>query len=50
VNGAAGVLIVQDRRHVAILGFTVSGGRIVEIDAISDPKRLETLNFAVLAQ
>jgi len=45
VNGAAGVVIFEDGRPVTIMGFTVSVGRIVEIDSISDPNRL----MAILA-
>jgi RNA polymerase sigma factor (sigma-70 family) len=40
VNGAAGVLITVKGRPFAIMGFTVTGDRIVEIDAIADPERV----------
>jgi hypothetical protein len=30
------------------MGFTVVGGRIVEIDAITDPERLRELDLAAL--
>jgi len=40
VNGAAGVVVVEDGRPITIMGFTVSDGKIVEIDAITDPERL----------
>jgi hypothetical protein len=33
---------------VAVIGFTVSRGKIVEIDAIADPDRLGRLDLAVL--
>jgi RNA polymerase sigma-70 factor (ECF subfamily) len=33
---------------VAVLGFTVSRGKIAEIDAILDPERLPRLGLAVL--
>ena len=32
----------------AVLGFTVRGGRIVEIDILADPGRLGQLDLAVL--
>lgn len=32
----------------SVMGFTVVGGRIVEIDAITDPERLRELDLAVL--
>jgi len=43
VNGGAGALIVVRGRPFAIMGFTVRGGRIVEIDAIADPDRVERI-------
>jgi len=49
VNGAAGVVIILGDRPVAILGFTVARGKIVEIDAITDPDRLGGLDPAVYA-
>jgi RNA polymerase sigma-70 factor (ECF subfamily) len=43
VNGAAGVVIFEGGVPVTIMGFTVSAGRIVEIDSISDPNRLTAI-------
>ncbi|HEY3881736.1 MAG TPA: sigma-70 family RNA polymerase sigma factor [Trebonia sp.] len=43
VNGAAGVLVTLDGRPFSLMAFTVAGGRIVEIDAISDAGRLRQL-------
>src|SRR5215470_3802219 len=48
VNGAAGVVVTLGRQPVAVIGFTVSRGKIVEIDAILDPERLLRLNLAAL--
>ncbi|MFG1639143.1 sigma-70 family RNA polymerase sigma factor [Amycolatopsis sp. NPDC049252] len=48
VNGAAGVVSTRDGRPFSVLGFTVSGGRIVEIDILADPARLDRLDLAVL--
>jgi RNA polymerase sigma-70 factor (ECF subfamily) len=48
VNGAAGVVVTAGEQPVAIMGFTVSRGKIVEIDAIADPERLGRLDLAVL--
>lgn len=48
VNGAAGVVITLGGRPVSVMGFTVSGGKIVEIDAINDPERLRQLDLSVL--
>jgi len=48
VNGAAGAVVVPRGEPFSVLGFAVVGGRIVEIDAITDPKRLRALDLAVL--
>jgi len=48
VNGAPGVIITVRGRPFAIMGFTVAGGRIVEIDAIADPERVHGIAAAVL--
>jgi RNA polymerase sigma factor (sigma-70 family) len=48
VNGAAGVVVAPGGRPFSVLGFTIAGGRIVEIDALSDPARLERLDLTVL--
>ena len=36
------------RRPFTVMGFTVAGGRIVEIDAIADPERVRRIAAAVL--
>jgi len=43
VNGAAGAVVAPRGRVFSVLGFTVSGGRIVAIDALLDPERLARL-------
>jgi RNA polymerase sigma factor (sigma-70 family) len=48
VNGAAGVVVAPQGEPFSVMGFTVAGGRIVEIDAITDPARLRELDLAVL--
>jgi RNA polymerase sigma factor (sigma-70 family) len=48
VNGAAGVVVTVDGRPFAVMAFTVTGGRIVEIDAIADPERVRRIAAAVL--
>ena len=42
VNGAAGAIASSGGRLRAIVGFSVVGGRIVEIDILADPKRLSS--------
>jgi RNA polymerase sigma-70 factor, ECF subfamily len=41
VNGDAGVVVVVNGRLVAVVGFTVAGGRVVELDLITDRSQLE---------
>jgi len=48
VNGAAGVVVAPRGKPFSVMGFTVAGGQIVEIDAITDPERLRALDLAVL--
>jgi RNA polymerase sigma factor (sigma-70 family) len=48
VNGAAGAVAILGGQPFAVIGFTVSHGKIVEIDAIVDPERLSRLDLAVL--
>jgi RNA polymerase sigma factor (sigma-70 family) len=48
VNGAAGVVVAPRGEPFSVMGFTVAGGKIVEIDAITDPERLRALDLAVL--
>ncbi len=47
VNGVAGVLVVPKGRPFAVMAFTVAGGRIVAIDVLADPARLERLELGV---
>jgi RNA polymerase sigma-70 factor (ECF subfamily) len=48
VNGAAGVVVVRDGRPLSVMGFTVTDGKIVAIDALADPERLNQLDLSVL--
>jgi RNA polymerase sigma-70 factor (ECF subfamily) len=49
VNGAAGVVVTADGRPMTVIGFTIANGKIVEIDAVSDPQRVLTIAAAILA-
>jgi RNA polymerase sigma factor (sigma-70 family) len=40
VNGNAGVIVVPGKRPIAVVAFTVAGGRIAEIDLVADPRKL----------
>jgi RNA polymerase sigma-70 factor (ECF subfamily) len=49
VNGAAGIVSwLPGGRPFSVLGFTVRGGKIVEIDILADPARVGQLDLAVL--
>jgi RNA polymerase sigma factor (sigma-70 family) len=49
VNGAVGVISSIGGRPVAVLAFTVRGGRVVAIDGLSDPARLALLDLPSLS-
>src|SRR6266498_2169401 len=49
VNGGFGFVARSfDGRPLSVVGITVAGGRIVELDILADPKRLRRLNLAEL--
>lgn len=45
VNGGAGVIVMPGKRPFAVVGFTVVGGRIAEIDVIANPAKLRTVEI-----
>ena len=47
VNGAAGAVVTVGGQPFAVMAFTVSGGRIAEIDILADPERLRRADLAV---
>ena len=48
VNGVAGVVVTPEGRPFSVMAFTVRGGRIVAIDALTDPERLAELDLTFL--
>jgi RNA polymerase sigma factor (sigma-70 family) len=48
VNGGAGVIVAPGGRPFAVMGFTVTDGRIVEINVLADPLRLSALELSGL--
>ena len=46
VNGAAGVVVTMRGRPVTVIGFTIAGGKIAEIDAVAGPGRVGRLTAA----
>jgi RNA polymerase sigma-70 factor (ECF subfamily) len=45
VNGAAGVVTFRRGQPFSVMGFTIRGGKIVEIDILADPARLGQLDL-----
>jgi RNA polymerase sigma factor (sigma-70 family) len=48
VNGAVGLVWAPGGRPRIIFGFTITRGKIVEIDLVADPERLHELDLAIL--
>jgi RNA polymerase sigma factor (sigma-70 family) len=48
VNGAVGTVTFRDGLPFAIAGFTIRNRRIVEMDIIADPERLNRLDLEIL--
>ncbi|MCE6998090.1 sigma-70 family RNA polymerase sigma factor [Saccharothrix sp. S26] len=48
VNGGTGILTAPGGVPASVMGFTVSGGRIVAIDVLADPERLARLDLSGL--
>ena len=49
VNGNVGVVSRRpDGRLFSVLGFTIAGGKIVEIDILADPERLSRLDLSAI--
>jgi RNA polymerase sigma-70 factor (ECF subfamily) len=49
VNGTVGVVMAPRGRLFRALHFTITRGKIVQIDVVADPVRLRQLRLAVLA-
>jgi RNA polymerase sigma-70 factor (ECF subfamily) len=48
VNGAAGFVATRDGELFSVGGFTVRGGKILEINILADPERLRRLDLTIL--
>jgi len=46
VNGTPGVVTAPDGKTFSVMAFTVSGGKIVRIDILADPVRLQRLGIS----
>jgi RNA polymerase sigma factor (sigma-70 family) len=47
VNGAAGAVVAPHGRVFSVMAFTVTDGKIVQIDALLDPERLQRLDLTI---
>ena len=47
VNGAAGAVLAPKERLFSVMAFTVTNGRITQIDALLDPERLTRLDLSL---
>jgi hypothetical protein len=43
------VVVTRRGQPLAVMGFNVANGKIVEIDAIADPERVRRIAAAVVA-
>jgi RNA polymerase sigma factor (sigma-70 family) len=49
VNGNIGVVSrLSDGRLLSVIGFTIAGGKVVEMDILADPDRLRRLDLSAL--
>jgi len=49
INGGPGVVSFAGDQPVSVVGFTIAGGRIVEMDILTDPVRVRELDLASLS-
>jgi RNA polymerase sigma factor (sigma-70 family) len=47
VNGAAGAVVTPPGRVFSVMAFTVTNGRIAQIDVLLDPERLDQLHLSI---
>ena len=49
VNGNIGVMTrLPDGRLFSVIGFTIAGGKVVEMDILADPDRLGRLDLSAI--
>ena len=49
MNGNVGIVSrLPDGRLFSVLGFTIAGGRILEVDILADSERLSRLDVAAI--
>jgi RNA polymerase sigma-70 factor (ECF subfamily) len=47
INGTAGAVVTRNGKATTIMAFTVSNGKITEIDILADPSRLRQLDHYI---
>jgi RNA polymerase sigma-70 factor (ECF subfamily) len=50
VNGTPGLVTAPGGQPYSVVGFTIRHGKIVEIDILADPERLQQLNLSVVTE
>jgi RNA polymerase sigma-70 factor (ECF subfamily) len=50
INGSVGVVTAADGRPITLVGFTITGAKIVAIDLIGDPRRIAEADLAILGR
>ena len=49
VNGNIGVVArLPDGRVLSVIGFTIAGGKVVEMDILADPDRISRLDLSAV--
>lgn len=48
VNGGLGTITIKDGEVIAILGFTVAGGKVVQMNILADTERLAKIDVSAL--
>ena len=47
VNGAVGAVVAPPGHVFSVMAFTVTNGKIAQIDVLLDPERLEQLDLSI---
>jgi len=47
INGAAGAVVAPSGQVFSVMAFTVTNGKIIQIDALADPERLAQLDLTL---
>ena len=47
INGTAGLISTRDGELFSVMGLTITGGRIAEMDILVDPERLRRLDLTI---